>query len=212
MNVFGGHWERHFETIQQNWLDRVAPEDIVLIPGDISWAMQLEQAMEDLQSISALPGRKILLRGNHDYWWSSIARVRASLPEGLFALQNDALLLEDTVFCGSRGWVYATPQNPLSEQDQKILNRELLRLDMSLSEAVRLAEGRRIVVLMHFPPLLADGGDTVFTHVLAKYPVSDVVYGHLHGAGIKNGFNGLHNGIAYHLVSCDAIGFAPVIL
>ncbi len=209
MDVFGVHWDRHFDTIRNHWQNLVADDDIVLIPGDISWAMQLHQAADDLQSIAALPGRKVLLRGNHDYWWSSITRVRALLPEGMYALQNDALALDGFVFCGTRGWVFPTEGNPLLEQDQKIYQRELLRLGLSLEEAGRKGMPGDTVVLMHFPPLLADGVGTAFSSMLEEAGVGDVVYGHLHGAGIKNGFTGMHNGVRYHLTSCDAIDFSP---
>lgn len=104
MNVFGDRWDEHFEKISADWKARVGEEDVVLIPGDISWAMQLEHAADDLQAIGSLPGIKILLRGNHDYWWSTITRVRELLPPKMYALQNDAIRIGDYVFCGSRGW------------------------------------------------------------------------------------------------------------
>lgn len=210
MSVFGAHWENHFESIQQSWRKRVGEEDIVLIPGDISWAMQLAHAREDLEAIGALPGKKILLRGNHDYWWSSISKVRSALPQSMYALQNDALLLDGQVFCGSRGWTFPTASSPLGEEDRKIHERELLRLEMSLSAAAALGEGSPLTVLMHFPPLLADGAETAFTRLLDQSGAQKVVYGHLHGAGIKNGFVGTRNGIEYFLVSCDALQFSPI--
>lgn len=207
MDVFGLHWENHFEQIQQSWCSKVGNEDIVLIPGDISWAMQLEDAVADLEAIGALPGRKVLLKGNHDYWWSSIAKVRACLPPNMYAIQNDALCLDEYVFCGTRGWSLPTDQNPLSPQDNKIYQREVLRLQLSLENAVPLLHGKSLVVLLHFPPLLADGTETEFTYLLEQYPVEAVVYGHLHGAGISAGFCGKRNGIVYQLVSCDALHF-----
>lgn len=212
MDVFGDHWDRHFETIRANWRSLVTAEDIVLIPGDISWAMQLQDALFDLRSIGSLTGRKVLIRGNHDYWWSSIAKVRSSLPEGMYALQNDALVLEDTVFCGTRGWIFPTAQNPLAEEDQKIFQRELMRLEMSLEAGKRIAEGKRLIVLMHFPPVMADGEGTAFSRLLERYDVKSVAYGHLHGVGIKNGFCGWRNGVRYQLSSCDALGFSPILM
>ena len=212
MDVFGAHWERHFEKIQAHWRATVGAQDIVLIPGDISWAMQMEDAVADLESIAELPGRKILLKGNHDYWWSSISKVRNRLSPGMYAIQNDALTLDDVVFCGTRGWTLPTESAPLDEQEQKILNREVGRLKISLSCAAKQAQGNPVVAMMHFPPILADGEETVFSDILEEAGVSDVVYGHLHGVGIKNGFTGMHGGVRYHLVSCDAIGFAPMLL
>ena len=209
MNVFGVHWNRHFDAIQKNWRMLVQPEDIMLIPGDISWAMHSTHVLEDLSSIAALPGRKILLRGNHDYWWSSVAKIRALLPKQMYVLQNDALLLDGQVFCGTRGWNFPTSQSPLAEQDEKIYQRERIRLKISLDAATALQSERPWIVLMHFPPLLADGVETEFSKQLEQYPVQTVVYGHLHGAGIKSGFVGYRNGIDYHLTSCDALQFVP---
>lgn len=115
MDIFGPHWANHFERIREDWIANVRQEDIVLLPGDLSWAMYLEEALEDLQRIAELPGRKLLLRGNHDYWWSAIGRVRRSLPENAFALQNDSLLLDGLLFAGSRGWTI--PAEPEGESD-----------------------------------------------------------------------------------------------
>ncbi len=212
MNVFGSHWDRHFETICENWLAVVRPEDVVLIPGDISWAMQLNDALDDLRAIARLPGEKILLRGNHDYWWSSLSKVREALGPRMHALQNDAVRLGDEVFCGTRGWLLPTSQQPLGDQDEKICRRELGRLRMSLERAATLSEGGPLTVMTHFPPLFADGLPTAVTRLMEEFPVRRVVYGHLHGAGIKNGFCGFRNGIEYRLVSCDAIGFCPLLV
>ena len=209
MDVFGSHWDRHFETISEHWRRMVAPADVVLIPGDISWAMQLDDALADLRAIAALPGRKLILRGNHDYWWNSLSKLRSALPEGMLAIQNDAVELDGHVFCGSRGWMFPTQQQPLSQQDEKIYRRELMRLRMSLEHAAKLRSGD-LTVMMHYPPLFADGVGTAFTDILEEYAVTRVVYGHLHGAGIKIAFQGERRGIVYYLTSCDALGFCPV--
>ncbi|MEG0268667.1 MAG: metallophosphoesterase [Clostridia bacterium] len=210
MNIFGSHWEGHFETISTNWIRDIKPTDIVLIPGDISWAMQLEQAADDLAAIAALPGRKLILRGNHDYWWSSLQKVREALDPSIYALQNDALRIENHVFCGTRGWLFPTQQQTLTAQDEKIYQRELLRLRMSLTQAKEIASGDDITVLMHFPPLFADGRSTAFTELLEEFSVRRVVYGHLHGSGIKIAFEGEREGINYCLTSCDALNFCPL--
>ena len=210
MSIFGMQWEHHFETIEHHWRARIHQEDIVLIPGDISWAMHIAHAFDDLSAIASLPGKKIIIRGNHDYWWSSISKVRSFLPEGIYALQNDALLLDGKVFCGTRGWNFPTDQCSLPEQDEKIYQRELIRLKISLDKAVAMQSACAFIVLMHFPPLLSDGKETEFSKKIEQYPVHSVVYGHLHDTGIKSGFIGKHNGIYYHLVSCDALGFEPL--
>ena len=209
MDVFGNHWDRHFETVSENWRAKITDDDIVLIPGDISWAMQLSEALDDLNAIGQLPGTKLLLRGNHDYWWSSLAKLRAALPERMHVIQNDAMRFGQHVFCGTRGWNFPTAQQALNAQDEKVYLRELMRLRMSLDQARKLG-GEDVTVMLHFPPLFADGISTAFTDILEEYAVERVVYGHLHGAGIKIGFEGSRNGIDYHLVSCDALGFDPI--
>lgn len=203
MDVFGPHWKDHFQRIRQDWLSRVNPEDVVLLPGDISWAMHLEEAMDDLRAIGMLPGRKIMLRGNHDYWWSSIGRVRRALPDGMFALQNDSLLIDGRLYAGSRGWMLPGPEQ--SEDDQRIYTRERLRLEMSLKHArLRDAEAP-ITALMHYPPLTED--EPGFSDLLQAYGVVDCVYGHLHGQSIYGAVRGLRGGVRYHQVSCDGLGF-----
>ena len=210
MNVFGQNWDNHFDNIRARWKEQIQPSDIVLIPGDISWAMQFEEAKPDLLSLAELPGTKVLLRGNHDYWWSSISRLRSFLPKGMLALQNDSIALDGLALCGTRGWNFPTEQNPLDEQEIKIYNRELIRLELTLQNA--RTHQLPILAMTHFPPLMDDQRDTEFTALLEAYGVSMCVYGHLHGKGIYHGFNGVHNGIEYRLVSCDSIDFSPVMV
>lgn len=204
MDVFGSHWHNHFERICEDWNDKVRPEDIVLLPGDLSWAMRLEEALEDISRIGELPGRKILLRGNHDYWWSSIGKVRRALPEGCFALQNDSLLLDGLLFAGSRGWTI--PDDPSGESDDaRIYRRERLRLELSLQNARAKAVGAPLIVMMHYPPRVE--GALGFADILARFGAQDVVYGHLHGAGLAQAVHGEIDGIWYHQVSCDGLNF-----
>lgn len=204
MNVFGDRWEGHFERISQDWLSRVQSDDVVLIPGDISWAMQLQDALPDLRAIGELPGRKILLRGNHDYWWSGITRLRGVLPKDMYAIQNDALLLEGTAFCGTRGWTL--PGSGTTAEDEKIYCRELQRLEMSLERAMKL-HAERLVVMCHYPPLGEGGAETPVSRLLVRYPVDDVVYGHLHGPSLRSAVNGFAYGMRFHCVSCDGLQF-----
>ena len=207
MDIFGDNWEGHVEKIFSDWRERVTSEDVVLVPGDISWAMYLEGATEDLLSIAALPGKKVLLRGNHDYWWTSVSKLRALLPEDMYAVQNDAVDLGDFVVCGTRGWLVPGCGEAMSAQDEKVYKRECMRLELSLEAAFRIANGRPVIVMLHYPPLYPNARDTGFTQVLEKYPIDTVLYGHLHGKGIAAKFEGVHNGIAYHLVSCDSMDF-----
>lgn len=208
MDVFGPHWENHFARIAQDWESRVREEDIVLIPGDISWAMQLDAALCDLRAIAALPGRVLILRGNHDYWWSSLTQLRQRMPQGMYAVQNDAFDAGECVFCGTRGWTIPLGNAP-DAQDEKLYRREALRLEMSLKEAVRLADGRPVFAMMHYPPLLPETlrEGTAFTRLLSEYGVKRCVYGHLHGQSVQRGFCGEYHGVRYDLVSCDALGF-----
>lgn len=203
MDIFGAHWENHFERISEDWRCRVGDGDIVLLPGDLTWAMRLEDALEDLARIGELPGRKIILRGNHDYWWSGIGQVRRALPEGMYALQNDAIELSGVVFAGSRGWTL--PSSETTKEDEKIFRRERLRLELSLTAARRISREAPLCVMMHYPPFTpaCDG----FSDILSEFEADVCVYGHLHGAGLQLAFNGDRNGVRYHQVSCDGLGF-----
>ena len=212
MDIFGPQWDRHFFHIRENWLNLVRDEDVVLVPGDISWAMQLQDAAEDLAEIGRLPGRKILCKGNHDYWWNSISRVRSVVPPSITVLQHSAADLKDFVVCGTRGWMIPTKDTPLGAQDEKIYLREAERLRLALDAAAGMADGRPLIAMMHYPPLLNGEMDTAYTALMEEYHVHTAVYGHLHGAGIQIGFTGEHNGVRYELVSCDSIGFSPKLI
>ena len=210
MDVFGPQWDRHFFRICEAWRETVREEDTVLIPGDISWAMQLKDARADLEEIGRLPGRKILCKGNHEYWWSSLSRLRAALPGNMTALQFDAVDAGPCVVCGTRGWNYPTEGNPLPEEDGKIFRREMQRLELALDRAEAIGKGKPILVMMHFPPRMKDDPETPFTRALeARERVKAVVYGHLHGDAFAAGFDGEYRGIRYYPVSCDGIGFRP---
>ncbi|MBD5560909.1 MAG: hypothetical protein HDQ87_11295 [Clostridia bacterium] len=208
MDVFGPHWTNHFARIRADWEDRVGPDDIVLVPGDISWATRLEDAKVDLDAIGALPGRKVLLRGNHDYWWSSPAKVRSVLTDGTEIIQNNALDAGSMIICGARGWTFPMGK-PLCDDDTKIFEREKIRLRLSLDEARRLADGRPLLVMMHFPPLFENWPRTDFTDLLEEYSVRDVVFGHLHGEILQqvNLTDFVSRGIRYNLVSADYLDF-----
>ncbi|MBQ3705848.1 MAG: metallophosphoesterase [Clostridia bacterium] len=207
MDVFGPQWEGHFQRISDSWEAQVKPEDTVLIPGDISWAMRLEDARKDLEKVGRLPGRKVLIRGNHDYWWGGITRVREMLPEGMYALQQDALDLGECVVCGTRGWLIPTDEAPLEPHEQKIYQREIARLEMAIQAARRIAGDRPVVVMIHYPPLLKNQRTSRFTELMEAADVRVCVYGHLHGAGILAGFQGEQGGTRYLLTSCDSLDF-----
>jgi predicted phosphohydrolase len=203
MDIFGAHWDNHIEKISADWRARVRSEDIVLLPGDLTWAMRLSDAMEDIEHIGALPGRKIILRGNHDYWWGAIGRVREMLPAGMYAIQNDALLLDGMLFAGSRGWLL--PGADAKPEDVKIYERERLRLGLSLRAARQISENAPLIALMHYPPFSA--AHPGYADILEQYRADVVVYGHLHGASLAYAFSGVRAGISYHQVSCDGLDF-----
>lgn len=213
MDIFGMHWEDHWNKIQAAWREEVAGSDAVLLPGDLSWAMTLQQAAPDLAGIAALPGVKILLRGNHDYWWGSIGSVRSKLLPGMRAVQNDALRLGSAIVCGTRGWTCPGSSAWEGETDRKIYERELIRLKLSLDAAKRIREpGQKLISMLHYPPFGDRAEQSGFTELMEEYEVNIAVYGHLHGIAPGSAFEGLRNGVEYRMVSCDYIGFRPKLI
>ena len=203
MDMFGNAWQGHWDKIKSDWLSKVESDDIVLICGDISWAMQLSEALPDLNDIAALPGKKILIKGNHDFWWNSVTKVRGVLKKDMFVLQNDALRIENFIFAGTRGWMESG-----SADDKKIFARELIRLDLTLSSAERLRDAdTQTIALMHYPPVLNHAKFTAFCEKLEQYGVKKCIYGHLHGVDKTEAEPTIHNGITYMLSSCDMTGF-----
>ena len=204
MDVFGGNWVGYMDKIRADWKERVSDGDVVLIGGDIRWAMTLPEAEKDLATISDLKGIKVLVKGNHDYWWQhSVSKVREILPDGFYAVQNDAVKSVSPVVCGSRCW--SVPGSPdFGEQDMKIYLRETERLKLSFAAAAKLKkDGDKLVALVHFPPFTGKREDTDFTRLFEKNGVDAVVYGHLHGNKVKNERLIEKNGIKYYLTSCD---------
>lgn len=206
MNIFGPVWENYLEEIEQSWNENVEENDVVLIPGDISWAMKLIDAIPDLEFIGKFKGKKIILRGNHDYWWSSISGVRRELPSNMFAIQNDAIKIGDYIFCGTRGWTVPEVEHKTPD-DEKIYKREVIRLELSLLDAKRLqTNNEKIIVMMHYPPFNSKIEDSDFTKTLEKFNVEKVVYGHLHSYDKKQKLVLTKNNVTYYLTSCDLVG------
>ena len=207
MNIFGPVWDNYLDTIKADWEKKVKKNDVVLIPGDISWAMKLDDAVADLDYISGLGvGTKIIIRGNHDYWWSSISKVRSILKEDVIALQNDSVKIGKYVFCGSRGWTVPEYKHK-TENDEKIYLREVHRMELSLIDATRQMDKKdKLVVLMHYPPFNSRYEDSDFTRLFEKYGVKKVVFGHLHTYDKKQKLVLTKNKIKYYLTSCDIVG------
>jgi hypothetical protein len=210
MDIFGAEWVRHDEKIAANWRDRVADEDIVLIPGDLSWALKLEDAVPDIEWVGALPGEKYLIKGNHDPWWGSRSKVARILPDRMHLVQYDAHEIGDGIgLTGTRGWALPGAPDFDPERDDRILAREVGRLRHGLEALAKTACEKKIVML-HYPPLWPGSLDTPFSEVLAAHRVGLCLYGHLHGADTAIGFEGEHDSVRYRLVSADHIGFTPV--
>ena len=219
MEVFGGAWTGYVERLKENWEYIVSPEDLVLIPGDISWGMHLEDAMPDLAWIDALPGRKLLLRGNHDLWWSSMKKMRGLFPSIEF-LQNDSYLDEEHGFAivGSRGWLCPGDSEFRETEDGKIFRRELLRLQMSADDLAKKCRAAGIsqpytIGMIHFPPTNAKKEASGFTDFFRDIGAEKVVYGHLHSEkAYGNGPSGVFDGPEYRLVSLDRLNAMPLVI
>lgn len=207
MDIFPG-WENYIQRIEAGWNRTVAPEDTVVVAGDISWAMELSACGADFAFLHQLPGTKILLKGNHDYWFSTKTKVEQYLAEmGFFSIKilfNNAYEYEDLALCGTRGWI-----NEQGEQvDKKVLNREAGRLRLSL-EAGRKT-GREPVAFLHYPPLYAGSECPEILSVLQEYGVRECYYGHIHGRAASGAFQGERYGIRFRMVSGDQVDFTPV--
>lgn len=208
MDVFGAGWENHFEKIKSDWDKKVADDDIVLICGDVSWGTTLDEGLYDLRSLVGLKGRKIFIRGNHDFWWNGISRLRGAAPDdSFFFLQNDCVKLGNFIICGSRGW--ACPGSPdYTDHDEKLYLREAERFKLCFNQVAKMrGEGDRVIALIHYPPFSQKSPDTLFTKLFEENGVEKVVFGHIHGEAYFP-FRTVKNGIEYALSSCDKVGFS----
>ena len=205
MDVFGENWVDYLDKIRADWQEKVTDDDIVLVGGDISWAMTIDDAKKDVSTFSDLKGKKVLIKGNHDYWWSGIGKVRDMLPENFFALQNDSIRFDGVVICGSRCW--SVPGSPdFNQQDMKIYLRETERLKLSLKDAQKLKQdGDKLIALIHFPPFNVRREDSLFTSIFEEFKVDSVIYGHLHGKNVRADKLVIKNNIKYYLTSCDQV-------
>ena len=226
MDVFGSQWESHPERIEEAWRRLISAEDLILIPGDISWAMRFEDALPDLQWIDRLPGTKVLLKGNHDFWWGSLAKMAPHLPPSLHLVQNNYFSWKGVAIGGARLW--DTPEysfgsliefreNPRAKDPEevvqeelslKIFERELQRLEMSLSKIPADASLR--IAMTHYPPIGADLAVSRASRILEKYGISICVFGHLHNIKAGQSLFGEKNGIRYLLSSADYVHFQPI--
>ena len=203
MDIFGDGWQNHFERVSEDWRARVGEEDLVLLGGDISWGMNTEQAAPDYAAIAALPGKKAVVKGNHDLYWGSLSKMQTAFPEFAF-LQNNCLRFENVLVVGSRGWTIPTEES--DAHDVAIYRRELIRLELSLSHAERVrTPDDKVVAMLHYPPFDAKYADSEVTELLTKHRVDAVTYGHLNDKNSRVTPVLEKQGIKYYITSCDLV-------
>ena len=212
MNIFGENWENHEEKIKENWIKNVRENDLVILPGDFSWSMYLKDTYNDFKYLNDLPGKKILLKGNHDYWWTTVTSMKKYLKEmnieNIDFLYNNYYEFENKIIIGTRGWNIND-----DAENRKMLNREAKRLELSIQKAIEngAMENKMIIAFMHYPPItnnnIVHNEYNDFIRILKKYNITKCYYGHLHGNSIKEAVEGIHFGIDFKLVSADALNF-----
>ena len=229
MDIFGENWRGHEEKIKKDWIEKVTEKDLVIIPGDFSWSTYLKDTYEDFSYLHSLPGKKLLLKGNHDYWWTTLKSMREFVKENGFDdvdfLYNTAYEFENYIFTGTRGWSQSQ-----EEDNEKMIQREQLRLELSLKEASKLlnkdclgeergANAKEIIVFMHYPPITNSQIQectkmdkeicevNTFVKLMKEYNIKRCYYGHLHGISIKEAVEGEYDGIEFKLVSADGLDF-----
>lgn len=209
MDVFKG-WKNYVGRLEQSWLRLVEPEDTIVLAGDVSWGMSLEESKKDFAFIHALPGEKIILKGNHDYWWNSRAKMESFFEENHFTsiriLHNNCFFEEGVAICGTRGWVLEEGV----EHDEKVMNREAGRLRTSLEAARKQDAAVERMAFLHYPPCLANGSVSQdLIDILHEYDVKKCYFGHLHGPALRWAVQGMWDDICYKLISADSISFVP---
>lgn len=218
MSIFGSNWENHEEKIKEDWIKKVNENDLVILPGDFSWATYLKDTYLDFQYLNNLPGKKLLLKGNHDYWWGTVTSMKKFLEDNNFSnidfLYNSAYVYENYIFCGTRGWSIAEDSESI-----KMINREASRLELSIQKGLELKnvkgnENKEIIVFLHYPPLikknLINNEINDFLRIMMKYDIKKCYYGHLHSNSIKEAVEGEYFGIKFKLVSADGVDFKLV--
>lgn len=202
MDVFGDNWKDHDKKIISDWKEKVRDDDLVLLPGDISWALKLKDAVDDLNVIDSLPGKKIISKGNHDYWWSSLNKMNNLGFKTIKFLYNNTYEYEDISICGCRGWI-SKDSLEFTQEDEKIYNREVNRLKISLEQA----KNKKIIALIHYPPFNQDHSASDFTKLLTDFNVKLCLYGHLHGQGHKYRYEGELDNVSYKFIASDFLDF-----
>lgn len=211
MDIFGENWANHEQKIKEDWLKKVKEEDLVVLPGDFSWATYLKDTDLDFEYINNLPGKKLLLKGNHDYWWTTLNKLRTFIEEEKFSnidfIYNNAYEFENKIIVGTRGWSFGE-----SEEDKKIAKREAMRLELSINEGKKqYGEEKEKIAFMHYPPIInshiAKNEPSDYVKVMQKYGIKKCFYGHLHSTSIQEAVEGNYFGIEFKLVSADGVDF-----
>lgn len=210
MDIFRG-WDNYVSKLEANWKKIVKDDDTVVIPGDISWGMKLDECYKDFEFINNLPGKKIFIKGNHDYWWATKSKIDNYLKENSFdtilVLFNNSYTVDSFTVCGTRGWFLESE----TDNDVKVLNREVGRLRASLEDGLK--KGGEPVVFLHYPPVYGSQECSEIIDVLLEYNIKKCYYGHIHGVNnIKNAIEGEYKGINFKLVSCDKLDFMPLLV
>lgn len=207
MSIFGDNWEGHSEKIKNNWIQKVKPEDTVVLPGDFSWSMYLQDTYKDFKYLNSLPGKKLLLKGNHDYWWTTLTNMKNYLKDNNFEnidfIYNNSYLVEEKILTGTRGWNLLE-----SDNSNKLINRESIRLKLSIEDGIKkYGNDKEIIAFMHYPPITHNNKNNEFIKILKNYGINKCYYGHLHGKAHQDAFEGLVDGIQFKLVSADYLDF-----
>ena len=207
MDIFGKNWENYEEKIKQDWINKVKEDDLVVLPGDFSWAMYLDETEKDFEFINNLPGKKILLKGNHDYWWTTVTNMRNYIEEKKFKnidfLHNNSYQFENKIIAGTKGWNLSD-----EEEDKRLTKREVGRLELSIKDGIeKFGEEKEIIIFMHYPPITKTYMNTEYVEIMKKYNIKRCYYGHLHANSIQDAVEGNINGIEFKIVSSDALDF-----
>ena len=212
MNIFGSAWDNYVERLADNWQSVVGEKDTVVMPGDFSWATYLEESVKDFEFLERLNGRKILSKGNHDYWWTTLGKLNGFKERHGFKsidfMQNNCFIYNDTAICGTRGWIHPA-WDGFGEDDRRIFDREVIRAELSLKAA---GDCEDKVFFTHYPVSSSRLEANAMTELLKRYGVKEIVYGHLHGAAHRYAVTGEHDGIMYRLVSADYVQFMPQLI
>ena len=207
MSIFGENWEGHSEKIKNNWISKVKPEDTVVLPGDFSWAMYLQDTYKYFEYLNSLPVKKLLLKGNHDYWWTTVTNMRNFLEENKFKnidfIYNNSYLVENKILTGTRGWNLLDTEN-----SSKMIKRESIRLQLAIEDGIKkYGDDKEIIVFMHYPPISNTNKKSDFLKILKQYDIKRCYYGHLHGKSHQDAVEGIVDGIEFKLISADYLNF-----